>query len=67
MTAKFSNSYESSTLGWLESVFVDGPVWVIGTKRSEFCWIAGLRGAVTVNTPSEDNVDEISFGLTPAE
>lgn len=39
------------------SAFGDGPVCVIGTTRSAFGARAGLRGAVTVSTPSDDNDD----------
>lgn len=48
------------------SAFGAGPVCVIGTTRSVFGGGVGLRGAVTVNTPSEDNEDCTSFGLIPA-
>lgn len=50
----------------LSSVFGAGPVCVIGTTRSVFGGWMGLRGAVTVNTPSDDNEDCTSFGLMPA-
>lgn len=50
----------SSVLVWA------GPVCVIGTTRSVFTGAGGLRGAVMVNTPSEDNDDCTSFGLLPA-
>lgn len=50
----------------LSSVFGAGPVCVIGTTRSAFGASAGLRGAVTVNTPSDDNDDWMSLGLMPA-
>lgn len=43
-----------------------GPVCVIGTTRSVFNGTAGLRGAVMVNTPSDDRDDWTSFGLLPA-
>lgn len=41
----------------VSSVFVAGPVCVIGTTRSVFTGVGGLRGAVIVNTPSDDNDD----------
>lgn len=34
-----------------------GPVCVIGTTRSVFKGAGGLRGAVMVNTPSDDRDD----------
>lgn len=43
-----------------------GPVCVIGTTRSVFKGAGGLRGAVMVNTPSDDRDDWTSFGLLPA-
>lgn len=43
-----------------------GPVCVIGTTRSVFTGAGGLRGAVIVNTPSDDNDDWTSFKLEPA-
>lgn len=53
--------------GVVSSVFVwAGPVCVIGTTRSVFTGAGGLRGAVMVNTPSDDNEDCTSFGLLPA-
>lgn len=48
------------------SCFGAGPVCVIGTTRSVLVGTAGLRGAVTVNTPSDDNDDWTSFGFVPA-
>lgn len=39
-----------------------GPVCVIGTTRSVFCWTV-LRDAVMVSTPSDDNDDCTSFGF----
>lgn len=41
----------------LSSAFEAGPVCVIGTTRSVFGGAIGLRGAVTVKTPSDDNDD----------
>lgn len=55
-----------STLDVLSSDLV-GPVCVIGTTRSVFNGAGGLRGAVMVNTPSDDNVDWTSFGFEPAK
>lgn len=54
-----------STLGVFSAARV-GPVWVMGTKRSEFCCTCGFSGAVTVRTPSDDRVDDISLGLISA-
>lgn len=54
-----------STLGVFSAARV-GPVWVMGTKRSEFCCTCAFSGAVTVRTPSDDRVDEISLGLISA-
>lgn len=54
-----------STLDVLSSDLV-GPVCVIGTTRSVFNGAGGLRGAVMVKTPSDDNVDWTSFGFEPA-
>lgn len=48
------------------SCFGAGPVCVIGTTRSVFSGTAGLRGAVIVNTPSDDKDDWTSFGFVPA-
>lgn len=42
---------------FVSSSFFDGPVCVIGTTRSVLTGSAGLRAAVMVNTPSEDNDD----------
>lgn len=57
---------DGALLWALSSVFGAGPVCVIGTTRSVFGGWIGLRGAVTVNTPSEDNDDCTSFWLMPA-
>lgn len=57
---------DTCALACVSSDFGAGPVCVIGTSLSVFVGWIGLRGAVTVNTPSDDNDDWTSFGLVPA-
>lgn len=52
----------------VSSVLV-GPVCVIGTTRSVSTGAGGLRGAVMVNTPSDDRLDwtSLAFALAVCE